>query len=399
MLVDLGRLEDAMNRCREALAVDPNCALSHNTLGVALQGMGRPDLAASAYRDAIRLDPEMIEAKTNLAMALLLQGDYAEGWRLYETRWRRRHFKHDPRALEQPLWTGDLGTGDLGTGAPKPKRLLIHAEQGLGDTLQFCRYLPLIDPQHKVIFEVQAPLVDLMRQLPGVEAVVAHGAPLPDFDAHCPLLSLPLAFETTLDTIPNQTPYLRADPAKVALWAKRLEAVQGLKVGLVWVGGRRTDNPDSQPLNRRRNISLATLAPLAQARGVSFVSLQKDAPISDAPPPGMTLLDVTDDLHDFTDTAALVDTLDLVISVDTAVAHLAAAMGKPVWLLNRYDTCWRWLLNRDDSPWYPTLRIFRQPTPHDWDTPVAAMLDSLTQWAATTASERPARRGSKPGAR
>jgi Flp pilus assembly protein TadD len=374
VLVDLGRLEDAMNRCREALAVDPNCALSHNTLGVALQGMGRPDLAASAYRDAIRLDPEMIEAKTNLAMALLLQGDYAEGWRLYETRWRRRHFKHDPRALEQPLWTGDLGTGD-----PKPKRLLIHAEQGLGDTLQFCRYLPLIDPRHKVVFEVQAPLVDLMRQLPGVDAAIACGDPLPDFDAHCPIMSLPLVFETALDTIPNQTPYLRADPTKVAGWAKRLKPAKGLRVGLVWAGGARPNQPELEHVNRRRSMTLATLAPLAQATGVSFVSLQKGPPASEAhaPPPGMTLLDVTDELNDFTDTAALVDTLDLVISVDTAVAHLAAAMGKPVWLLNRFDTCWRWLLNRDDSPWYPTLRLFRQPAPNDWATPVAALVDAL----------------------
>jgi hypothetical protein len=256
---------------------------------------------------------------------------------------------------------------------------LIHAEQGLGDTLQFCRYLPLIDPRHKVIFEVQTPLVDLMQQIPGVDSVVALGAPLPDFDAYCPIMSLPLVFKTTLDTIPNQTPYLRADPAKVELWATRLEVAQGLRVGLVWAGGARPNQPELESVNRRRNISLATLAPLLQTRGVSFVSLQKGPPASEAHAlsPGLPLLDFTDDLHDFTDTAALVETLDLVIAVDTAVAHLAAAMGKPVWLLNRFDTCWRWLLNRDDSPWYPTLRIFRQPAPHDWATPVAALQHGL----------------------
>jgi Flp pilus assembly protein TadD len=366
---DLDRLEEARESFLAALALDPNCASSHNNLGVVLQRMGRPDLAARAYRDAIRLDPEMIDATNNLAMALLLQGDYAEGLRLHETRSRGSYLKHGPRTFKQPMWTGD----------PAPKRLLIHAEQGLGDTLQFCRYLPLIDPRHKVVFEVQAPLVDLMRQLPGVDAAIACGDPLPDFDAHCPIMSLPLVFETALDTIPNQTPYLRADPTKVAGWAKRLKPAKGLRVGLVWAGGARPNQPELEHVNRRRSMTLATLAPLAQATGVSFVSLQKGPPASEAhaPPPGMTLLDVTDELNDFTDTAALVETLDLVISVDTAVAHLAAAMGKPVWLLNRFDTCWRWLLNRDDSPWYPTLRLFRQPAPNDWATPVAALVDAL----------------------
>jgi Flp pilus assembly protein TadD len=366
---DADRLEEARGSYLDALAIDSQCAHSHHNLGVVLQRMGRPDLAARAYRDAIRLDPDATEAPNNLAMALLLLGDYAEGWRLHEKRWLSRHLRLGVRPFTQPMWNGEL----------EPKRLLIHADQGLGDSLQFCRYLPLINPRHEIVFEVYAPLVDLMRQLPGVDAVVARGAPLPDFDAHCPIMSLPRVFETTLETIPNQTPYLRADPAKAAGWAKRLEPAKGLRVGLVWSGGSRPSQPDLEPTNRRRNISLAALAPLAQATGVSFVSLQKGPPASEAqaPPSGMTLLDFTDELHDFTDTAALVEALDLVISVDTAVAHLAAAMGKPVWLLNRFDTCWRWLLNRDDSPWYPTLRIFRQPAPNDWATPVAALSDAL----------------------
>jgi Flp pilus assembly protein TadD len=376
---DMDRLDEAMGSFRQALAIDPHCANSHNNLGALLHRMGRLDEAVRAYRDAIRLDPEERDAPNNMAMALLLQGDYEQGWRLYETRWRSTHFKRGVRHFAQPQWTGDL----------HPKRLLIHAEQGLGDTLQFCRYLPLIDPRHEVVFEVEAPLVDLMRQLPGVAAVVARGAPLPDFDAHCPLLSLPRVFETTLDTLPNQTPYLRADPAKVVRWAKRLEAVQGLKVGLVWAGGARPNQPELAPTNRRRSMNLASLAPLAQARGVSFISLQKGPPASEvhAPPPGMTLFDFTDDLHDFTDTAALVETLDLVIGVDTAVAHLAAAMGKPVWLLNRFDTCWRWLMNRDDSPWYPTLRLFRQPAPGDWDS-VTADIAAALQHAADLSQDR-----------
>jgi len=377
---DLDRIEEALARHREALAIDPQCAASHSNLGVVLQRMGRPDLAAHAYREAIRLDPQTTEAPNNLAMALLLQGDYAQGWRLHEKRWLSRPLKLGVRAFEQPMWTGDL----------EPKRLLIHAEQGLGDTLQFCRYLPLIDPRHEIVFEVQAPLVDLMRQLPGVGAVVARGESLPDFDAHCPIMSLPFVFGTTLDTIPSQTPYLRADPVKVAGWANRLEPARGLKVGVVWAGGARPNQPELEPTNRRRSMTLSALAPLAKAAGVSFVSLQKGPPASEAhaPPPGMSLFDFTDDLNDFTDTAALVETLDLVISVDTAVAHLAAAMGKPVWLLNRFDTCWRWLMNRDDSPWYPTLRLFRQPAPGDWDA-VAMDIAAALQQAVDIFEGRP----------
>jgi len=373
-----GRLDDAMGRHLAVLAIDPNCTEAYNNLGVVLQQMGRPDLAARAYRNAIRLDPDGVDAPNNLAMAVLVQGDYAEGWRLHEKRWLSRHLKLGVRPFAQPMWNGDR----------EPRRLLIHAEQGLGDTLQFCRYLPLIDPRHKVVFEVQPPLADLMRQLQGVE-VIARGGPLPDFDAHCPIMSLPLVFETTLDTLPNQTPYLRADPAKVARWAKRLEPAPGLRVGLVWAGGSRPNQRELESVNGRRSMTLATLAPLAQTTGVSFVSLQKGPPASQAhaPPAGMTLHDFTDDLHDFTDTAAVVETLDLVISVDTAVAHLAGAMGKPVWLMNRYDTCWRWLLNRDDSPWYPTLRLFRQPAPGDWDA-VAMDIATALQHAADVSEER-----------
>jgi len=375
-----GRFDDAKASYLKALAIDPTCADIHNNLGLVFQQTGPHDLAVRAYRNAIRLDPATPDAPTNLAMLLLSKGDYAEGWSVYEKRWLSRHHRLGARAFTQPMWNGDL----------EPKRLLIHADQGLGDSLQFCRYLPLIDRRHEIVLEVDAPLVDLMRQLPGVDTVVARGDPLPDFDAHCPITSLPLVFGTTLDNIPGQTPYLRANPAKVASWAKRMAPVKGLRVGLVWAGGSRLHKLELEPVNRRRNISLATLAPLAQARGVSFVSLQKgvSAPDVQAPPAGMTLFDFTDDLHDFTDTAALVETLDLVISVDTSVAHLAGAMGKPIWLLNRFDTCWRWLLNRDDSPWYPTLTQFRQPAPGDWDSVVMTLAAALGR-AADPLANRP----------
>ena len=271
------------------------------------------------------------------------------------------------------------------------RTLLLHAEQGLGDTLQFCRYVPLIAAGAKTVLEVQAPLVRLLSRLPGVASIVAQGACLPPFDAHCPLLSLPGALGTTLDTIPAATAYLAADPALAAEWSERLAGLAGLRVGIVWAGSAR-DDPELAAVDARRSISLEALAPLAGAPGVSFISLQKGEPAAQAsrPPLGMALADFTADLDDFEDTAALVANLDLVISVDTAVVHLAGALGKPVWLLNRFDTCWRWLLNRDDSPWYPTLRQFRQSSPGDWTSVIAAVRKALeTAGSAARARRQP----------
>jgi hypothetical protein len=218
--------------------------------------------------------------------------------------------------------------------------------------------------------------------------IVATGDRLPPFDLHCPLMSLPHAFGTTLDTIPAATPYLSADPALAANWRERLVGLDGLRIGLVWAGGQWL------AADRRRSIALKALAPLGEVSGVSFVSLQKDGPSAQAadPPHGLVLHDFTGNLHDFEDTAALIVNLDLVISVDTSVAHLAGALGKPVWLLNRFDTDWRWLLNRDDSPWYPTLRQFRQPRPDDWNSAVCAARDALQRLMAGNCDALPARR-------
>jgi hypothetical protein len=257
--------------------------------------------------------------------------------------------------------------------------LLLHAEQGLGDTLQFCRYAPLAAARARVVLEVQAPLARLLSSLPGVSQVIARGEALPAFDAQAPLLSLPRAFGTTIETVPARVPYLAADPDQAAAWGRRLAALPGLKVGLCWAGEPRAGFPELAAIDARRSISLAALAPLAKVAGVSFVSLQKGAPAAQAadPPPPMALFDYTAELADFADTAALVENLDLVISVDTSVAHLAGAMARPVWLLNRFDTCWRWLLDRQDSPWYPTLRLFRQTTPGDWTSVIADLRQAL----------------------
>jgi hypothetical protein len=222
-----------------------------------------------------------------------------------------------------------------------------------------------------------------MTSLAGVERVIARGEPLPDFDLHCPLLSLPLAIGASLEAIPAAVPYLAADPAEAARWREHLAGLPSVKVGLVWAGEPKTGYPELAAVDRRRSMSLATMAPLAEVSGVSFISLQKGAAGDQAaePPAGMALADFTAALDDFADTSALVANLDLVISVDTSVAHLAGAMGKPVWLLNRFDTCWRWLQDREDSPWYRTLRQFRQTTPGDWSGVMARARAALSALA------------------
>jgi tetratricopeptide (TPR) repeat protein len=370
-LRDLNRLVEAEASYREALRLRPDSPDVHNNLGNTFRDLNRLAEAEASYREAVRLRPDHSEAHTNLALALLLTGQFEEGWEEYE--WRP---SRSDQSFLPPLWRGEA-IGD--------RVILLRAEQGLGDTLQFCRYVPLVAAAGRTILEVQAPLVRLLSGLDGITVMVAQGDMLPSFDLHCPLLSLPRVLGTTLDTIPATTPYLIADPALAADWRKRLTDVDGLRVGLVWAGGQQL----APAIDRRRSIALDSLAPLGEVSGVSLVSLQKsELKAQDTHPPrGLMLLDFTADLHDFADTAALIDGLDLVISVDTAVAHLAGALGKPVWLLNRFDTCWRWLLNRDDSPWYPTMRQFRQPRPGDWNSVICGVRDALNHLAVGDRSQ------------
>jgi hypothetical protein len=301
-------------------------------------------------------------------------GDFALGWRKYEWRWQQPTVLGSQSDRARPLWLG--ATDVIG------KTILLHAEQGFGDTLQFCRYAPLVARTADVVLEVPRPLLRLLSTLPGVSRIVASGDPLPHFDLHCPLLSLPLAFGTTLADLPNHVPYLRADPVHVTAWRQRLAPLPGIRVGLVWSGNPRLDIPLANRIDRRRSTTLDRLAPLGEIPGVSLVSLQKGdfRAQSTTPPPGLAIADWTDELDDFADTAALIEALDLVISVDTSVVHLAGALGKPVWVLNRYDACWRWLRDRGDSPWYPTARLFRQPTPGDWDGMIAEVVAALRHW-------------------
>jgi Flp pilus assembly protein TadD len=364
--------EGAEWHCREALRLNPNHADWHNQLAKLLIELRKLKEARSFLDEALRLRPDHPEAHSNLAIMMLLSGDYKEGWQEYEWRWK---LKKPPGRLydfDQPAWNGQDISGQT---------LLIHAEQWFGDTIQFCRLIPLLKAGASVLLQVQAPLAELLKDLPGVDQIVPRGNPLPRFDVHCPLLSLPRILGLTLTNIPGHLPYLSVDPVRASKWRERLNDIAGLKVGLAWAGSS-TMADDS-----RRSIAPDRLASLIDIPGVSFISLQKNGPerAHNWLPPSM-LNDWTDELHDFSDTAALIANLDLTISVDTAVVHVAGAMGRPVWLLNRFSGCWRWLLDREDSPWYRNLRQFRQPRPGDWDSVLLRVKAALEQEALTSAT-------------
>lgn len=353
---------------------DHGGALSN--LGNTLRAMGRMEEALAAHDHAVATTPETCPDhavfRFNRATTLLAARKFAEGWREYEWRWRRAG--HRPRFAASP-WQGEALEG---------RTILLHHEQGLGDTLQFVRYAPLVvERGGRVILQVQPSLVRLLGALPGVAQVIGHDAP-PPFDCHCPLMSLPLAFGATVEEIPAACRYLCADPARVAWWRRhlrdRLSPHDGPVVGLAWTGSPNLDSWEARLIGQRRSLAGADLVGLASLPGVRFVSLQKDL----SPPAiaGLDILDVMVGIGDFADTAALVEALDLVVSVDTSVAHLAAGLGRPIWLMLHFDGCWRWLRDRTDSPWYPTMRLYRQTRPHDWAETVARVRQDLEGMAA-----------------
>ncbi|WP_167525407.1 tetratricopeptide repeat protein [Roseomonas genomospecies 6] len=367
--------------CRRALALVPGHPPALNVLSVTGLDLRRLEEAEAGFRRILDLDPDNPSARFNLSLVLLKAGRLREGWEHYEARWTVGELPV-PKAPGR-LWTGEPLDG---------RTILLHAEQGHGDALHFMRYAPLVAQRGgRVRLAVHSALRRLAERMPGLLSVHNLHDPLPVTDLHCPLMSLPRAFNTGLDDIPAEMPYLTPDPADAERWRARLPAngrVDGrldgrLKVGLVWSGDPRPHSPKANAVDRRRSLTLAALAPLAAVTDVAFISLQKGSPAAQAkePPPGMELLDWMDEVGDFADTAALVAGLDLVITVDTSVAHLAGALGKPVWVLSRYNGCWRWLTGRDDSPWYPTLRLFHQPEPGAWAPAVervAAALAALT---------------------
>lgn len=363
-LFQTGGLEEAVDCYRRALELDPRHASSHCNLGLALYDLGLLDEAIAHCARAIELRPDFADAHNHLGLALLLKGDLAAGLPHHEWRWRVGGLRIGERRFDQPAWRGEALNG---------RRILLHAEQGAGDTLQFLRYAPLVAERGgRVVIEVQPELKRLARSLRGVEDVIARGESIPAFERHCPLMSLPLAFATTMASIPGEVPYLAAPAPLRADWRARLAANPGPRIGLVWAG-----RPEHRR-DRDRSIALAALAPLA-ATGATFFSLQKGPAAAQAenPPAGMVLHDLRHALGDFADTAAAMSALDLVITVDTSTAHLAGATGNPVWVLLTQTPDWRWFLGREDSPWYPTARLFRQATRGAWAPVVARVHDAL----------------------
>lgn len=354
------RPADAEANCRAALARRPNFVEAMANLGLALREQNRLEEARATYDEALALEPEHAQLRWNMALVDLLRGDFAAGWTGFETRWRVPGFPSSPRGFAQPLWRGEPLAG---------RRLLLHAEQGFGDTIQMLRYLPAIAAMGgEVVLEVQGPLLPLAQAMmpPGMN-LVARGDTLPAFDLHCPLMSLPMAFATRPDTIPLTEGYLRLPEGVAARWAQRLPRQAGRpRVGLVWAG-RPTHSNDAN-----RSLPSGFLAPLLALKGLDFVSLQVGPRAVEVNSPDFAgrVEDLSADLTDFLQTAGAVSRCDLVLGVDTSVVHLAGALGTPCLVMLPFAPDWRWMLGRDDSPWYSSLRLTRQRWAGDWARPI-----------------------------
>jgi tetratricopeptide (TPR) repeat protein len=362
-LRDLGRLEEAVTCYQVDLQLRPNHPQTLHNMGIVYRELLRLPEATRCFDTALTFDPGYNECRLSRAMLLLLEGQLLRGWNEYESRF------DVPRAVVQrdygkPPWDGS---------DPEGRTILLYCEQGFGDAIQFVRYAPLLAERNAtVIVECQPELRELFGSLRGIDQIISPGDELPDFDVYRGMLSMPLIFQTSLENVPNQVPYLRADRAKVRRWRKIIEP-GGVRVGLVWAGAGGYGN------DVNRSMTLQRLAPLARVEGARFYSLQKGAAADQAksPPEGMDVLDLSAELNDFSDTAAAIENLDLLVSVDTSVGHLAGALNKPVWLMIPFFPDWRWMLGRADSPWYPTMRLFRQPARGDWSAVVERVAEEL----------------------
>lgn len=365
VLQAMERYDEALAALDRAIAVQPLNSPAFNNRGSILQLLGKYDDALVAHSRAIAISPDNSNAKWNKSLLLLLTGNYNEGWPLYESRWSIKDYAPLLRDFNRPLW---LGNADI-----RGKTILLYHEQGFGDTIQMLRYIPLLAAQGaRIILEVPDSLLDLVRDLPGVACAITRDEALPDYDLQCPFMSLPLAFKTTLDTIPSAVPYLRAHEGRIDAWKNRLGEKTLPRIGLVWSGKTSHQN------DRNRSIEGKSLRRLLE-KNVEFHSLQveyreKDRELFNHG--NNRLLDHAGEIAGFADTAALIESMDLVITVDTAVAHLACALGKPVWILLPYVPDFRWLINREDSPWYPTARLFRQQALNDWDSALELLMNT-----------------------
>ena len=366
-LYDLGRYAEAVAAHDSALAAAPDHAGALLNRGRALAALNRFDDAIASYGKAQALRKDDADVHFMESLALLTLGDYRRGFEKYEWRWRRSGMP-EQKSRGRPLWRGDYPLAR--------KTVLLHAEQGFGDTIQFARYVPLLAANGaKVVLEVQPELTALTARLEGAAAVIARGTAAPPFDVHCPLGSLPLAFKTEPATVPANIPYLSADDARLAKWSARIGALERPRIALAWAG-----NP-SHLNDRNRSVPFAKLAPLLSIPA-RFVSIQRDVRGEDAIAIAgdSRVTNLGAELDSFADTAALIAQCDLVIAVDTAVAHLAGAMGRPLWMLLPFAPDWRWTLDGETSPWYPTARLFRQTSLGDWDGVIARVGDALKRF-------------------
>ena len=371
------RIEEATGNFSRALAINPEFAEAHYDLGVTLRIAGRLDEALRCFDKALALRPDYPEARFNKSLVLLLRGNFAEGLELFESRlglgaprqlsdWLAFLADHP----EKPRWRGEHLGG---------KRLLVWMEEGMGDCLMTMRYLPKLAEKGagKVLVLADPALARLARTFPAVGEITSRvdELSLDSFDLHCPMMSLPYAFGTRADTIPDAVPYLSVPNGMRETWSGRLSETKRPRVGLAWSGNKNYGR------DALRSLSFRQMEPLMGVSGAGFVSLQKGGAATELRQSDWPILDRMNECEDFLDTAALIANLDLVVSVDTSVAHLAGALGKPVWLLNRFESEWRWQLRREDSPWYPTMRIFNQPALGDWDSVLEKVAGQLARFA------------------
>jgi tetratricopeptide (TPR) repeat protein len=365
-----GDLENAAAVCRQAIKLQPNLSEAHNNLANVLRDLGQYDEAAEVLTGALAHNPQSPQLHWNFAPLLLMKGDYSRGWQEYE--WGRRIPEHTPPfpRFFETMWDGSALNG---------KRILLDAEQGFGDAIQFARYIPSVARRGgDVILRCDPALDRLLGKIPGANRIVSQREAIPDFEVHCPLVSLPRVLQLDRpEDLPWSGPYLTADAADRDKFRPLLAGAKDRKkVGLVWAGGAGHSN------DRQRSARLIDFSALAQIPGIWLCSLQKGPPAQEIPPAvakGLQINDFTDQLQDFADTAAVIDQLDLVISVDTAVLHLAGALGKPAWAVLPFAAEWRWMIGRSDSPWYPTLRLFRQTARGDWTAPIAQIAAALRE--------------------
>lgn len=377
----LGRTEDAAASIRTALELDPGLADAHHDLGNLLLRLKQFDAAEQCYRRALALRPGFPLATFALSQLLLLRGDYAAGLPLYESRTQGASQESDPafRATVAQLAGAKRWTGEAADGG----RLLLWTEQGFGDSIMAARYLRLLKSRTgaRLIVYCEPALARLVEAMGCVDEVMSKEIPIPQgtFDLHCPMMSLPLACGTRLESIPAEVPYLSVPPALARKWTARLAALPRPRIGLAWAGGRMYRG---EPM-RTRSVAPQELGPIVGTAGASFVSLQKGEASGLETHAHRNIRDWMHECGDFLETAALIEQLDLVISVDTSVAHLAGALGKPVWMFNRFESEWRWQVDRGDSPWYPTMRIFNQQVSGSWSAPIEQVAAALREFVAT----------------